>query len=69
MTRHAVIRVPSSGPPALIAPPNDFTSEAEALRRIAFVEARQLLAHHTYLDVLAYEGPLTAALEERGIAY
>lgn len=69
MTRYAVIRVPGAGPPALIAAPNDFASEAEALRCIAEVEARRLMAHHTYLDVLACEGPLAAALEERGIAY
>jgi hypothetical protein len=49
VTRYAVIRVPSSGPPALVAEPNDFASEAEALHRIAEVKARQLMAHHTHL--------------------
>lgn len=49
--------MPGAGPPALIAAPNDFASEAEA---------RQLMAHHTYLDILAYEGPLAMAFEERG---
>lgn len=67
MTRFAVIRVPGSGPPALIAAPNSFASRAEAQQRIAEIEAGQLKVHHTYLDIVAYEGPLIDALQELGI--
>lgn len=68
MIRHAAIRVPGAGPSALIAEPKDCASEAEAPSRIAEVEAHRLMAHHTCLDVQTYEGPLAAALDERGIA-
>ena len=60
MHRFAVIRVPTSGPPALVAAPNDFATrqEARSEARIAAVEAGQVMAHHTYLDIFSYEGPL-----------
>lgn len=69
MTRYAVIRVPSAGLQALIAPPNDFATEAEARRRIAAVEQAQLMAHHTYLDKVVYEGPLMPELSWRGVLF
>ena len=69
MTRYAVIRVPSSGPPALIAPPNDIATEAETHRRIAAAEQAQLMAHHIYLDMVAYEGPLMPELSRRGVLF
>ena len=65
-TRYAVLRCPSPGPPALIAPPNDFATLAEAEARIAAVEARARMAHHTHLEVLHYRGSLHEALVARG---
>lgn len=64
---HLVVRVPSSGPPALIGPPNDFAARAEAEARIAGIEAGHRVAHHTYLEVVAYEGDRASALEALGI--
>ena len=69
MARFPVIRVPTSGPPALIAAPNDFATEAKALARIAEIEAAQLKAHHTCSDVVRYEGSLLDALAERGALF
>ncbi|MDX8352740.1 hypothetical protein [Cognatiyoonia sp. IB215182] len=68
MRRFAVIRVPTSGPPALVAQPNVFDSQDSADARIAEIEARQLMTHHTYLDTVAFEGPLMAAMQSRGIS-
>ncbi len=67
--RYAVIRVPTSGPPALIAAPSDFATEAEARARVAAIEGAQLQVHHTHLEILPYEGPLHAALTAHGILY
>ncbi|WP_411889312.1 hypothetical protein [Yoonia sp. SDW83-1] len=67
MTRYAVIRVPTSGPPALIAAPNVFVSAAEAAARVAAIEQGQLKQHHTYLDVVAFDGPLAEAMAAKGI--
>lgn len=67
MTRYAIIRIPGNGPPALIAPPNHFATEAEAEARIKEVEAKQRMVHHTHLEVVAYAGGLTTALEKRGV--
>ncbi|MEM8754075.1 MAG: hypothetical protein AAGF90_13940 [Pseudomonadota bacterium] len=67
VVRYAVLRVPSSGPPALIAPPNNFASEAEAESRIAEIERRKRMTHHTHLETFAYEGDLSAALAVRGV--
>jgi hypothetical protein len=69
MTRYLVIRCPTSGPPALIAPPNDFGSEAEARARIGEIEAAHRMAHHTHLEVMAYDGDRLAALDATGILY
>lgn len=68
MIRYAVIRVPSSGPPALAGSPNVFATREAAKARIAEIEADHLITHHTYLDVIAIEGPLYKALAARGIA-
>ena len=54
--RYLVLRVPSSGPPAVIAEPYDFATEEEAEARIAQIEADHLVVHHTYLEVMAYFG-------------
>lgn len=67
MERYAVIRVPTSGPPALIAAPRDFATQAEAQARIDMIEAGQLKTHHTYLDIVAYDGPLGPAMQALGI--
>lgn len=67
--RYAVLRVPTGGPKALIAPPNDFASQSGAEARIAEIEAAQRFVHHTHLEVYRYEGSLLAALERDGIAY
>ncbi len=69
MTRFAVIRVPTSGPPALIAEPNDFATEADAEARIAAIEGKQIMPHHTYLDILGYDGGLQDALLRKGILF
>ena len=67
--RYLVLRVPDTGRKALIAEPNDFATEAEARRRIAEIEARQLQVHHTYLEVWPYRGGKLAAMEAAGILY
>ena len=67
MTRHAVIRVPGSGPPALIGAPNNFATKAEADARAAEVEAKQGMTHHTHLEVFSYAGDLGVALDKHGI--
>jgi len=67
MERFAVIRVPTSGPPALIGAPCDFATRAEAQARIDAIEAGHLKAHHTYLDIVAYEGPLGPAMRDLGV--
>ena len=67
MTRFLVVRVPGSGPPALIGAPYDFASLAEAEARVAEIEAGHLKAHHTHLEVLPYTGPLQTALATKGI--
>ncbi|MEO0911784.1 MAG: hypothetical protein AAFY59_02165 [Pseudomonadota bacterium] len=69
MTRYAVLRVPNNGPKALIAEPNDFATEAEALARIASVEAAQLQIHHTHLEIHPYSGDLRTALAAADILY
>jgi hypothetical protein len=65
--RYVVIRVPTTGPPALIAPPNDFATRAEAEARITEIERPHRKQHHTYLDVFEYQGDRTNALEAAGI--
>ena len=68
-TRYLVVRVPTSGPPAVIAEPNDFETESEARARIGEIESLQLQAHHTWLDIVRYTGDRTTALERAGILY
>ena len=65
--RYLVVRVPSPGPPALVAPPYDFATRAEAEERVAAVEARQRKAHHTHVEIVRYDGSLTEELSARGI--
>ena len=67
--RYAVLRVPGSGPKALIAPPNDFATLAEAEARVAAIEVTQRKVHHTHLEVFRYSGSLTDALRDAGIIY
>ena len=64
MTRFALIRVPNSGPAAFVAA---FTDRAEAETRLAEIEATKLKVHHTYLEIIAFDGPLEAALDAHGI--
>ena len=68
-TRYRVLRVPDTGPNALIAALNDFATEAEANARIREVEAQQLQPHHTYLEVWPYRGDRYRAMTEPGIPY
>lgn len=67
MSRFAVIRVPGSGPPALVGAPYHFDTEHAALARIAEIEAAHLKSHHTHLEVVPFEGPLHAAMQAMGI--
>lgn len=65
--RYLVLRVPTSGPKALAGGANDFASREAAEARVAEILAGQLKAHHTYLEVMAYEGDKMAALERAGV--
>ncbi|MEM9099085.1 MAG: hypothetical protein AAGC79_11235 [Pseudomonadota bacterium] len=65
--RYAVLRVPTSGPKAVIAEPWDFASSVEAEARISEIEADHLVVHHTYLEVFEYEAPTLAALHAAGV--
>lgn len=56
-----MVRVSSSGPPV------DFATRAEADARIAAIEGGARMPQHTYLDIVAYEGPLGLSLAEAGI--
>jgi hypothetical protein len=67
--RYLVLRVPNTGPKALIAAPNDFATESEAQARIDAIEALQLQGHHTYLEVWPYRGDKFAALAAAGVLY
>ena len=68
-TGFLVVRVPTTGPRALIAPPNDFKSRADAERRIAFIEAPHRLQHHTFLEIVPYTGDKFDALRKGKINY
>ncbi|WP_121629632.1 hypothetical protein [Tropicibacter alexandrii] len=65
--RFMVVRVPGSGPPALIGAPYDFATLADAKARIAEIEATHRKSHHTHLEIVPYRGALAQALAERGI--
>lgn len=65
--RYLVLRVPTSGPPALVAQPNDFATRAEAEARAQAIEGRTRMVHHTWIDIVAYDGPLDAFLAAEGI--
>ncbi len=67
--RYLVLRNPGSGPPALAGPPNDFATRAEAEARIANIEKAHLKAHHTFLDILPYEGDKAKALRDAGVLF
>jgi len=51
----------------LIAAPNDFPTEAEAKARIAEVERAHRMTHHTWLDIVPYDGELHIALAAKGV--
>jgi hypothetical protein len=59
--------VPSSGPPALAGPPNDFASLQEAENRVAEIASKQLKVHHTFLEIVAYSGDKAAFLKAEGV--
>lgn len=65
--RFLVVRVPGSGPPALIGAPNDFATRTEAEARIAGIEAGHRKSHHTHLEIIPYCGPRAEALAAKGI--
>ena len=67
--RFLVLRVPSSGPKAVVAEPYDFATQAEAEARIAEIEADHLVVHHTYLEIEPYNGDRFAAMNAAGIIY
>lgn len=67
MTRYLVLRVPGSGPPALVGAPYDFATDAEAQARVADIEAAQMKTHHTHLEIQPYEGKTQQALADLGI--
>ena len=67
--RYLVLRVPNSGPNALIAEPNDFDNLHAAEARIAAINGEHLMVHHTYLEVFAYSGDKFATLDAEGIIY
>ncbi|MEL7258434.1 MAG: hypothetical protein AAFN80_11425 [Pseudomonadota bacterium] len=67
MKRFAIIRVPTNGPPALVNMKNVFETEEEALARLAEIEATQQKLHHTFLDVVEFEGKVHEALPKKGI--
>ena len=67
--RYLILRVPGSGPPALAGAPNDFATREEAEARIAEIEAGHLKAHHTYLEVMRYDGDKAAALKAAGVLF
>ena len=69
VNRYLVLRVPNTGPRALISAPNGFPSEAEAQERIDSIEAQQLQVHHTYLEIWPYVGDKFAALKAEGILF
>jgi hypothetical protein len=59
--------VPSSGPPALAGAPNVFATKLEAQDRIAEIEADHRKSHHTYLDIVAFEGTVKDGLAAKNI--
>lgn len=66
-TRYAVLRVPTTGPRAVIAEPWDFATLDEAKARIAEIEADNLVVHHTYVEIFEYEGAVLHALDAAGV--
>ena len=69
MWRYAVIRFPTSGPPALVDVAHIFDSEIDARERLRELEATQLKQHHTYLDVVAFNGKAHEELPKLGILF
>ncbi len=69
LERYAVLRLPSSGPKAVIAAPWDFATHAEAEARIAGIEQDHRVVHHTYLEVFAFKGEKYAAMDAAGVMY
>lgn len=52
MTRFAVVRVPTAGPPALVGDPALFERREAAEARRSEIEARAVMEHHTWIDVV-----------------
>lgn len=52
MSRFAVVRVPTTGPPALMGEPALFSDRDAAEARKAEIEARSDIAHHTWIDLV-----------------
>ena len=67
MRKYAIIRVPGSGPPALINMDSIFSDIAEAHAKLAQIEETQLKAHHTFLDIVSFEGKAEDELPKLGI--
>lgn len=65
--RFLVVRVPGSGPPALVGAPYVFATLADAEARIAVIEQDHRKSHHTHLEVIPFEGAIGAALEKLGV--
>lgn len=65
--RYLVVRVPGSGPPALVGAPYAFDSLADAEARITAIERDHRKSHHTHLEIIPFEGALVVALEKLGI--
>ncbi len=69
MRKYAIIRVPGSGPPALIDMDSIFSDKAEAQAKLAQIEKTQLKAHHTFLDIVSFEGNAEEELPKLGIIF
>lgn len=67
--RYLVVRVPGSGPKAVIAPPCDFPNYVEAAARIAEIEAAQAMIHHTHLEIEVFSGDRFVWCDRNGILY
>ena len=67
--KYVVLRVPSSGPKAVVGEPWLFETKREAEARLTELTASHLVVHHTYLEVFALNGDTYPALDNAGIIY